>query len=366
MGDLLSKLLQQNRDTMRFADEEVEHHQFRTGLIGLNHVIGINGYIPGGSIIQLIGEPKHGKSTLAADMVAQAQKSGVREIEIPYNKKSRTVNAVWLDFEHSFDPDYASKIGIDVTKLLVLETRYGEEAFALVEALLAEGLQMVVVDSVSMFDPKSEEDKTLSDPEKMSAIANPLTRILRRMLHLVAAADALMILINQYRANISTMSRKEKKPFGARAIQYVVKVTIELVRVKNEQNKADVVATVEKTKLGAEGRQVPFQMQYGQGINYKHHVLTLAEEYGIIERAGARYTFEHEKVIQKAHGMEKATQEFNIPLIESLVEKKLEAERAALQSQSWAWQNQSLVTKKLLAEREGHEQVSILNRSENS
>lgn len=348
MSDSLSKLLQQNKVNMRIADEEVEHHQFRTGLIGLNHAIGAKGYIPGGSIVQLIGEPKHGKSTLAADIVAQAQKSNVREIEIPYNKKTKMINAVWLDFEHSFDSEYAEKIGVDTSKLLVLETRYGEEAFALVEALLAVGLQVVVVDSIPMFEPKSEEDKPLTDAEKVGASANPLTRIMRRMVHLVAFADALMIIINQYRSNISTMSRKEKKAFGARSVQYAARVTLELVRIKNEDDKAHVVATVEKTKLGAEGRQVHFQMQYGKGINYKQHVLTLAEEYGIIERAGARYTFEYNGSIQKAHGMEKAMQEFDVPIIQTLVEEKLRLERKAFQQSS-----------ERLEERGAHEQTGI-------
>jgi len=319
MSQLISKLLADQKDTIRFGNEHVDHHKFRTGLPGLNAALGIGGYIPGGSIIQLIGEPKHGKSTLAADFVARAQETNIKGIEIPYQKATRFVNAIWLDFEHSFDPVYAKKIGIDLDKLLVVESRYGEEAFALVEAFLTEGLQLVIVDSIPMFEPKSEEDKALTDPEKMSSSANPLTRILRRLIHLVSAADALVILINQYRANISTMSRKEKKAYGARIVQYVSRVTIELVRVKNEDTKAEVVATVEKTKLGPEGRQVHFQLEYGEGINYKQHLIAMGEELGIVERAGARYTFEE----TKAHGMEKAMQTFDMDRLRILVIEKL-------------------------------------------
>lgn len=316
MGSTLAKVLKDYKDAIRPASATVEHHRFTTGLIGLNSAIGTDGYIPGGSIIQLIGEAKNGKSTLATDITARAQESGIKEIVIPEGKGTRVVNALWVDFEHSFDPVYAAMIGIDLDKLLVIEPRYGEEGFDIVEAFLSEGLQMVVIDSVPMFEPKSEEDKTFAnDAEKMSSNANPLTRILRRMLHLVHAADALMILINQYRANISQMSRKEKKAYGARIIQYVARVTIELVRVKNEDTRAHVVATVEKTKLGPEGKQVPFQMEYGKGIDYNQHILEQAEDRGIVEAAGAWYYYKD----MKANGEKKAITTFPMDEIKEML-----------------------------------------------
>jgi recombination protein RecA len=317
MGNTLAKVLKDHKDSIRVGSAHVKHHKFTTGLLGLNAAVGVDGYIPGGSIIQLIGEPKHGKSTLATDIVAQAQQSGIKEVEIPDGKATRSINALWLDFEHSFDPEYAAILGVDLEKLLILEPRYGEEGFDIVEAFLSEGLQLVVVDSVPMFEPKSEQDKTFADdPEKMSSNANPLTRILRRMLHLVSAADALMILINQYRANISQMSRKEKKPYGARAIQYVARVTIELVRVKNEDTRAHVIATVEKTKLGPEGKQVPFQLEFGKGINYTQHIFELATTAGIIEKGGAWYYYKD----MQAHGEAKAMEIFPIDEIKTMLE----------------------------------------------
>lgn len=315
----LANLLKQHQDTVRIASDEVQHHQFRTGLIGLNYAISKYGSIPGGSIIQLIGEPKHGKSTLATDIVAQSQRGGVKEVEIPNGKTTRKVNALWVDFEHSFDSNYAKTIGIDLDKLMIVESRYGEEAFEIVEAFLAEGLQIVVIDSIPMFEPKSEEDKSLTDPEKMSSSANPLTRIMKRMLHLVSNADALMILINQYRANISTMSRKEKKPFGARIVQYVSRLTLELVRVKNEDDRTTVVVTLEKNKLGSEARQVPFDIEFGKGIDYSQHVLALAEELQVVVKSGAWYMYEDKKV----QGARKAIQEFDMKAITEKVEKLL-------------------------------------------
>jgi recombination protein RecA len=129
MGATLSKTLKDYKDSIRIASTEVTHHRFETGLIGLNAALGIDGYIPGGSIIQLIGEPKHGKSTLSLDMIATAQRSGIKDIEIQDGKNTRAVNALYLDFEHSFDPVYAKYIGVDTDKLLVVEARYGEEAF---------------------------------------------------------------------------------------------------------------------------------------------------------------------------------------------------------------------------------------------
>lgn len=302
----LASVLKEYKEYIRPASIDVKHHEFRTGLLGLNNAISKHGYIPGGSVIQLIGEPKHGKSTLSLDIIARAQESGIKDIEIPEGKGTRIVNALYLDFEHSFDAEYAATIGVDLEKLLIIEPRYGEEGFTIAEAFLTEGIQVVVVDSVPMFEPQSEEDKSLLDPEKMSSNANPLTRILRRMLHLTAIADALLILINQYRANISQMSRKEKKPYGARVIQYVARVTIELVRVKNEAGRAHVVATVEKTKLGPEGKQVPFQIEFGTGIDYDQHIFELATEAGVVEKSGAWYYYGD----MKAQGEEAAIMSF--------------------------------------------------------
>lgn len=311
----LTTILKENRDIIRTADTEVYHHKFTTGILALNRAISTDGYIPGGSVVQLIGEPKNGKSTLATDMVAQAQRSGIKDIEIPDGKKTKVVNALWLDFEHSFDPVYAARLGIDLDKLLIVEARWGEEAFDIAEAFLAEGIQCVVVDSVPMFEPQSEEDKSFRDSAKVSSSAEPLTRILRRMLHLTHAADALLILINQYRANISSLSRKEKKAYGARVIQYIARVTIELVRTSNGNNSATVTATVEKTKLGPEKRQVAFDIIYGEGIDYAGHILDLAIEAGIVKKDGAWYYYGD----ISAHGKDKAKALFPIDTIRSIL-----------------------------------------------
>jgi recombination protein RecA len=311
----LATLLRDHKDIIRGGDIEVAHHKFTTGVLALNKAISIDGFIPGGRVVQLIGEPKNGKSTLASDMVAQAQRSGIRELQIPDGKGTRIVNALWLDFEHSFDPAYAAHIGIDLSKLLIIESRWGEESFDIAEAFLTEGLQCIVVDSIPMFEPQSEEDKSFGDSEKVSSSAGPLTRILRRMLHLTAAADALLILINQYRANISSMSRKEKKAYGARAIQYIARVTIELVRTKNSDNVAEVTAVVEKTKLGPERKQVVFDIIYGQGIDYAGHIIDEAVEAGIVEKKGAWYYYGD----VSAQGKDKAKVLFPIDTIRSIL-----------------------------------------------
>src|SRR6185503_7223772 len=147
----LDALLKEHDKYVSFADEPKERHYFPSGILALNYIMADNGGrgIPGGSLVQLIGEPKSGKSTLSLDFIAQAQRSGIKEVKL----EDRSVNALYLDFEHSFDPLYAELLGVDLTKLLVITPFYAEEGFDLAEAFVMKGIQVVVVDSMGMLIP---------------------------------------------------------------------------------------------------------------------------------------------------------------------------------------------------------------------
>lgn len=312
-------------DFLSSAQEENPRRIFKTGLIGLNQNISKYHGIPGGSLIQLVGDEKSGKSTLSLDILAQAQYQALPEIEIVLDKQKLSINAVYVDFERSFDREYAEALGVDVSKVLLVKTPWGEQSFDIVEHLLAEGIQLIIIDSIPMFVPKSEGDKSLEDNEKMAANASILGRAIKRLIQLADSADALVIVINQNRSNISQMSHKEKKPFGARILQYAVKLTISLTRIKNEDDWAKVRAVIEKNKFGKEGRGTEFSLLYGEGIDYADHILTLAQDYDILEKSGSWYYYPTKETAQyRANGLTQAKSILPLEEIKQKVEEILQ------------------------------------------
>lgn len=313
----LAALLKDYNEYLSFGDTEVTPHYFPTGVLALNQIVADNGGrgIPGGSIIQLLAENKRGKSTLALDILAQAQKSSIKDIKVG----DRLINAIVLDFERSYDPQYAMKIGVDNSKVLLVRTPYAEQSFNIAESLLLAGVQFLMVDSIAMVVPGSEEDKNYDDAQKVAAEAGAIGRFLKRI-NTIIDENVLVVLINQYRANMSQMSRSDKKAYGARLIQYVVKLTIELERIKNEEGRTTVQALVSKTKFGAEGRKVTFNIEFGKGIDYNGHIIDLALEFGIVEKGGAWYRYGE----YKAQGTDNAKETFPMEEIKQQVIKYME------------------------------------------
>jgi recombination protein RecA len=318
----LDTILKQYDEYIAFADEPRERHYFPSGILALNYIIDDNNPgkgIPGGSIVQLLGEAKNGKSTLSLDYIAQAQKTGIVELKIG----GRAINAAIIDFEHSFDPNYAVLIGVDISKLLVVTPKYAEEGFDIAEALVNNGLQMIVIDSVGMLVTQSEEDKSNDDSEKVGSEAKALGRFLKRINALADLADALIIVINQYRANLSSAPHApDKKPYGARQLQYIAKATIKVARISNKDGKTEIEFFIEKTKMGAEGRKGKFSLIFGQGIDYDQHILTLANAYGMIQKKSSWYSYGD----YKSQGLDNAGDNFPMDEIREKVIAALQGE----------------------------------------
>jgi recombination protein RecA len=302
------------------GDTSKEHTYFRSSLPSVNVALGDLRGIQGGSIVQLLAEPGHGKTTLALDFIAQAQKSGkLKEVDIKIGKSTLTVNAVFVDLERTFDPEYAKKIGVDTSKLAVYKPDFAEKALPALEQLLSEGLQLVVFDSVPAMITKDEFEKDVDEPARMAGSANILSRWLIRLLGLVDNSDALFIFINQYRANLSPMARSEKKPFGPRALRYFSKIILELVKIKTEETRSTIQLTVSKNKQAAEGMKVEYTMIKGQGVSANHDIMDLAIEQGIVRKSGS--WFEYNGV--KAQGSDSAIALFPMDEIRLLVEREL-------------------------------------------
>ena len=299
-----------------FGDAPQRFEFYPSSIISLNQLLGGKG-VRGGLILQLLADAGHGKTTLALDFVANAQKKGIKDIEVTIGKVTRPINAVFVDLERTYDATYAERIGVDTSKLLVYKPDFAEQALPQIEALLSKGLQMIVFDSVPAMITKDEFEKDMDDPARMAGSAGVLSRWLIRLVGLVDNAKCLMIFINQYRANISPMARTNKKPYGPYSLRYNSGVIIELVRIKTDEDLVTIQATVSKSKQGGTGMKCEYIMKQGQGLAPEYDILSLALEYGIIRKAGSWYEYNG----AKAQGLDSCVQLFDLEEIKNLIMK---------------------------------------------
>jgi recombination protein RecA len=305
---------------MSTGKTQKNHAYFPSSLVSLNKAIGDLRGIQGGSLVQLLAEPGHGKTTLALDYIAQAQKTGIKDVTISLSpRESTTINAVFVDLERTFDAAYAEKLGVDLAKLAVYKPDFAEQALPVLEHLLEQGLQVIVFDSVPAMITKDEFNKDVDEPARMAGSANLLSRWLVRIIGLVDNADAVVFFINQYRANISPMARSEKKPFGPRALKYYSKIILELVKIKTEDTRSTIQLTVTKNKQSADGARIEYYMRKGSGVSGTLDVFALAVDAGLITKSGSWYEYAG----VKAQGVESAAELFNMTEIRTLVEKEL-------------------------------------------
>ncbi len=287
--DNLSAILKDYERYLSIGSDPREYIYYPSSIIALNKAIGDVRGVRSGSVIQLVAEPGRGKSTVAMDFIAQAQKNGLlKDIKLP---SGRVINAVYADFERTYDPDYAKLLGIDNDKILLVKTNYAEETFDILLALLEAGLRMIIIDSISMTIPKANEGKSQQENEKVAAEAKAIGRFLKQAIQLVDNADALLILINQFRANLAPMAMTDKKAFGAMMIQYAIRASVTLIRTKREDTRMHIQAFVEKTKLGATGKKIEFDIVHGKGLDSAFHIIELATEFDIVKKKGAWYYY---------------------------------------------------------------------------
>lgn len=299
-----------------FGDTPQQFDYYPSSIVSLNQILGGKG-VRGGLILQLLADAGHGKTTLALDFIANAQRKGIKDIEVTIGRTTRPINAVFVDLERTYDAEYARRVGVDTSKILVYKPDFAEQALPQIEALLSKGLQMIVFDSVPAMITKDEFEKDMDDPARMAGSAGVLSRWLIRLVGLVDNAKCLMIFINQYRANISPMARTNKKPFGPYSLKYNSGVIIELVRTKTDGDLVTIQATVSKSKQGGTGNKCEYTMRQGQGLAPDYDIIALALEYGIIRKAGAWYEYEG----QKAQGVDNSIQLFDMEEIKQKVLK---------------------------------------------
>ncbi len=257
-----------------------------TGSFSLDLALGVGG-LPKGRIVEIYGPESSGKTTLALNVVAQAQAKGGK--------------AAFIDAEHALDPEYAARLGVKIKELLISQPDNGEEALNILESLVRSGIiDVVVVDSVAALTPKAEIEGEMG-AQFIGLQARLMSQALRKLTAITAKSNTLVIFINQLREKIGIMFGNPEVTPGGRALKFYCSVRID-VRREAQIKKGDVVvgnrvrAKVAKNKVAPPFKLAEFDIMYGEGLSYESDVANSALKYGVITKAGASYSFEGEKL----------------------------------------------------------------------
>lgn len=267
-----------------------DYEVISTGSLRVDAAIGIQG-VPLGRIIEIYGPEASGKTTLALQVIAQAQKGGR--------------SAAFIDAEHALDPIYAQRLGIDIDNLVISQPDHGEQALELVELLVrSNAIDVIVVDSVAALVPKAEVDGEMGDAH-VGLQARLMSQALRKLTPLVHRSKCTILFINQVRQNINAMAfaNKEVTP-GGNALKFYASVRLEVRRIQTLKDKQGtqygnrVLIKVVKNKMAPPFKRVEVDLIFGEGINAEVETLDIAIEHGIIKQAGAWFSFEGDKLGQ--------------------------------------------------------------------
>src|SRR5689334_7936263 len=274
---------------MRLGTEsKVRVEAIPTGAINLDAAIGIGG-IPRGRITEIYGPESSGKTTLSLHVVANAQRAGGV--------------AAYIDAEHALDTEYARKLGVDVENLLISQPDTGEQALEIADILVRSGaIDVVVIDSVAALVPKAEIEGDMGDSH-VGLQARLMSQALRKLTGAIARSKTSVIFINQLREKIGVMFGNPETTTGGKALKFYASVRLDIRRIGPVKEKEDVIGShvrvkVVKNKVAPPFKQAEFDIMYAEGISHASLVLDIASEAGIIDKSGAWYSYNGQKIGQ--------------------------------------------------------------------
>jgi recombination protein RecA len=297
---------------MRMGDKRLEKiPSIPTGSLGLDIALGIGG-LPKGRICEIYGPESSGKTTLTLEVIAQCQKLGG--------------TAAFIDAEHALDPIYAQKLGVNVDELLVSQPDTGEQALEVADIMVASGgIDILVIDSVAALVPKAEIEGEMGD-HHIGLQARLMSQALRKITGNVQRSNTLVIFINQIRHKIGVMFGSPETTAGGNALKFYASVRMDIRRIGTVKDGDEVVGNetrvkVVKNKVSPPFKQAEFQIIYNKGINRLGEIVDRGVDLDIIEKAGAWYSYNGEKIGQgKSNSIEFLEEN---PKLQNAIEKQV-------------------------------------------
>ncbi len=275
---------------MRLGDSGVDTTMgvISTGSLPLDVALGIGG-LPRGRVIEVYGPESSGKTTLALQVIAECQKNGG--------------TAAFVDAEHALDPSYADKLGVNIDDLLVSQPDTGEQALEITDMLVRSGaVEVVVVDSVAALTPKAEIEGDMGDSH-MGLQARLMSQALRKLTANIKRSNTMVIFINQIRMKIGVMFGNPETTTGGNALKFYASVRLDIRRIGAIKRGDEVIGNetrvkVVKNKVAPPFKQCEFEILYGEGSSYEGELIDLGVKHGMIEKAGAWYSYNEERIGQ--------------------------------------------------------------------
>ena len=274
---------------MKLGEQEnMEVDVSPSGSISLDIALGAGGY-PKGRIIEIYGPESSGKTTFALHAIAEVQKNGGR--------------AAFIDAEHALDPVYASNLGVDINELLLSQPDTGEQALEICDALVkSEAVSIIVIDSVAALVPQAEIDGEMGDSH-VGLQARLMSQALRKLSGSINKTNTIVIFINQLREKVGVMFGNPETTPGGKALKYYASVRLDIRRGEQIKQGSDVVGNrtnikVVKNKVAPPFKTATVDIMYGEGVSYEGELVDLASEANIIEKSGAWYSYNGNKIGQ--------------------------------------------------------------------
>ncbi|MEH2922807.1 recombinase RecA [Samsonia erythrinae] len=269
-------------------DRSMDVETISTGSLSLDIALGAGG-LPMGRIVEIYGPESSGKTTLTLQVIAAAQREGK--------------TCAFIDAEHALDPIYAKKLGVDIDNLLCSQPDTGEQALEICDALTRSGaVDVIIVDSVAALTPKAEIEGEIGDSH-MGLAARMMSQAMRKLAGNLKQANTLLIFINQIRMKIGVMFGNPETTTGGNALKFYASVRLDIRRTGSIKDGEEVVGNetrvkVVKNKVAAPFKQAEFQILYGEGINIHGELVDLGVKHKLIEKAGAWYSYNGDKIGQ--------------------------------------------------------------------